>query len=162
MNWTNLHDIQLLREILLYQPWSQRSGSVERGQIWKNIAESLNGLSDPRFKVTDRSVRDHNKLLEKKHKKKISDEKKATGIDVPEESELEQALRNASEMFYDGDLKIETEKQEKSAAAQAEIAVAEEFRNASLETFGETRKQNATDSELVQKKKHRSREVTFF
>ena len=162
MNWTNRHDTLLLREILLYEPWSQRAGSVERGQIWKNIADSLNALSDPQFRVTDRSVRDHYKLLDKKYKKKINDENKATGIDVPEESELEQALRNAAEMFHDGDLKIETEKQQKSAAAQAEIAVAEEFRNSSLETFGETRKRNATDSsEPAPKKKQRTGSETI-
>ena len=110
MNWANEHNILLLREILLYEPWSQRAGSVERGTIWKNITESLNQLSEPYFKVTGRSVRDHYKLLEKKYKKKIADEKKATGIDVPEESELDIALRNASEQFEDSNIRHKQEK----------------------------------------------------
>ena len=35
MKWSNQHDIMLLREMLLFEPWSYRYGSVERGQICK-------------------------------------------------------------------------------------------------------------------------------
>ena len=45
MKWSNQHDIMLLREMLLFQPWSYRYGSVERGQVWETIADSLNRIT---------------------------------------------------------------------------------------------------------------------
>ena len=41
------------REVLLFEPFQQRHGSVERGKAWENIAESLNGLPNPIFRVTE-------------------------------------------------------------------------------------------------------------
>ena len=52
------HDILLRRQILHIQPWLHRHGSVERGQLWDEIAAVLNSLEKPGFKVTSRSVRD--------------------------------------------------------------------------------------------------------
>ena len=57
--WTESHDVALVREIILLEPWLHRHGTPERGQIWKRIAESLNQIQEPCFKVDDRSVRDH-------------------------------------------------------------------------------------------------------
>ena len=71
MIWLENHDIVLLREILHIQPWSQRHGSVERGQLWDKIAVVLNSLEGMNFKVTTRSVRDRYTLLVKKYKKKM-------------------------------------------------------------------------------------------
>ena len=53
------HNVALVREILLFEPWLHRHGTPEHGQIWKRIAESLNQIMEPCFKVDDRSVRDH-------------------------------------------------------------------------------------------------------
>ena len=73
MTWLENHDIVLLREILHIQLWSQRHGSVERGQLWDKIAVVLNYLEDMNFKVTTRLVRDRYTLLVKKYKNKWSD-----------------------------------------------------------------------------------------
>ena len=70
MCWTPLHDEIFIREVLLFQPWEQRKGTPERGTIWKNIAESLNAIKEPIFKVELRSVREHFNLLQKKYLKK--------------------------------------------------------------------------------------------
>ena len=88
MVWTELHDTALVREIILFEPWLQRHGSYERGQIWKLIAESVKQIQEITFKVDDRAVRDYFKLLEIKYKKKINEENKATGIAPHEETEL--------------------------------------------------------------------------
>ena len=90
--WTESYNVALVREVLLFEPWLRRHGMPERGQIWKHIAESLNQIQEPCFKVDDRSVRDHYKLLEKRFNKKTSKEEKATGIVPPEESELDQGI----------------------------------------------------------------------
>jgi len=42
MHWLNQHDTMLIREILLFEPWRYRQGTVERGQVWKRISEALN------------------------------------------------------------------------------------------------------------------------
>ena len=70
MHCHNEHDVMLVRQVLLYEPWQHRQGSVERGQIWKAIAESLNSLEDLNFRITDRSTRDRLNLLLKKFKSK--------------------------------------------------------------------------------------------
>ena len=46
MRWTTDHDVALVREIILHEPWEKRQGSVERGKSWENIAASLNGLTE--------------------------------------------------------------------------------------------------------------------
>ena len=86
MLWTKSHNIALVREILLFKPWLHRHGTSDRGKIWKRIAESLNQIQEPCFKVDDTSVSDHYKLIEKTFNKKTSNEEKATGIAPPEES----------------------------------------------------------------------------
>ena len=69
MRWTSDHDLALVKEILVYEPWEHRHGSAERGKVWESIAESLNGLAQLYFRVTQRSVRDRFKLLAGAHKK---------------------------------------------------------------------------------------------
>ena len=66
MHWSDEHNIMLVRECLLYEPWKYKQGSVERGQIWKRISEALNVLEHPMFKVSDRSIRNRLNLLIKK------------------------------------------------------------------------------------------------
>ena len=44
MAWTEQHDILLCREILHILPWLHMYGSVERGQLWDEIAAVLNSL----------------------------------------------------------------------------------------------------------------------
>ena len=60
MRWTKDHDLILLKEILLFEPYSQKRGSPERGRVWEQIAESLNGQREDKilFEVSQRSVRD--------------------------------------------------------------------------------------------------------
>ena len=58
----------------LFQPWQFKHGTVERGNVWKAIAESLISLEQPKFKqIDDRAVRDHYRTLEKKQKKTSSE-----------------------------------------------------------------------------------------
>ena len=35
-----------------FQPWQHKKGSVERGEVWGNIACHLGRSSDPVFRVT--------------------------------------------------------------------------------------------------------------
>jgi hypothetical protein len=54
-----------------------RKSSVERGQVWEDIADKLNALEFPKFRVSQRYLRD--KLL-KWFKKKDREEISASGM----------------------------------------------------------------------------------
>eukprot|EP00794_Sanderia_malayensis_P001420 gene1420-1572_t len=73
IHWTKGHDLLLLREMLLQEPWKCKCGSPERGNIWENISSALNSVKETSFKVSQRSVRDRYGLLEKRLKKKRPD-----------------------------------------------------------------------------------------
>ncbi|XP_066920033.1 probable cyclin-dependent serine/threonine-protein kinase DDB_G0278487 [Clytia hemisphaerica] len=147
MAWTDDHNIIFMREVLMYEPWNHQKGKPERGQIWKNIAESLNSIDHPYFKVTDRSVRDNYNVLEKAYNKQESVRNKGSGLEVDEENELDQAMRDGSEQFRDSELKREENKLEKNKALQDEALAADEVRKVSLERFGETRKRKEENDE---------------
>ena len=110
-------------------------------------------------------MRDHYKLLEKKFNKKISNEEKATGIAPPEESELDQGIRSIIEQFHDFDSKRMEEKHQKELKTNKDTEIAEEFRKASLETFGERKQrlsvETGDDFTSPKQKKRRSSSKTL-
>ena len=55
------------------------------------------------FKVNERSTRDRLKLLMKKLKRNDNEEKRALGIQIEEEGELDKDLRDIVELFDDSD-----------------------------------------------------------
>ena len=46
MMWTDAHDVLFVREVLLFEPYQHRKGSVERKQVWEQLAVSLNANVD--------------------------------------------------------------------------------------------------------------------
>ena len=72
MHWLNEHDLILVQEVLLFEPWRYRQGSVERGNFWKSISESLNATEQPLFKVNEHSTRDRLNLLMKNSKEMMT------------------------------------------------------------------------------------------
>lgn len=76
MEWTEEHDNCLCQEILVLEPFKYKKGSISRGQIWEKIANNLNGLELPRFKVSKRAVRERYTLLSEKFK---ADERRREG-----------------------------------------------------------------------------------
>ena len=72
MVWTRQHEEILAREIFTYEPYNYRSGTTQRGELWKLIAESLNTLEDPLFTVNHRYVRERYAILEKNFKRRKS------------------------------------------------------------------------------------------
>ena len=77
MRWTEQHDVSLIREMFLFEPWNCKSGSVERGKCWEGIAEQLNSLNELKFNVCQRSVRERYTLLEKKIQNEGKDGRKS-------------------------------------------------------------------------------------
>ena len=96
MEWTSKDDLCLCQEILVLEPFKAKRGSITRGQIWDKIANNLNNLQLPRFRVTKRSVRERYTLLNEKFEAKMREEEKASAIKT-DMSEVEKALEEISE-----------------------------------------------------------------
>ena len=139
MKWTDDHDTFVLREILLFEPWNQRHGSDERGRCWEAISDSLNSLDEPKYNVSQRSVRDRYVVLEKNFKRKRNEENKASGI-CPEENENDNAVSDILERFLEAADQQKKISDEKQKALETDASAAKEMRNQSLETFAESKK----------------------
>ena len=63
MEWTEQYDNCLCQKIPAPEPFEAKKGSIVRGQIWDKIANNLNSLQHPQFRVTKRSVRERITLL---------------------------------------------------------------------------------------------------
>ena len=51
MESTEQHDNILCQEILVLEPFKAKKGSIAGGQIWDKIANNLNSLQHPQFRV---------------------------------------------------------------------------------------------------------------
>lgn len=147
MEWTEDHDHSLCQEILALEPFKAKKGSIARGQIWDQIANNLNSLELPRFKVTKRSVRERYMLLIEKLKKKLKEEEKASGIET-NMSDVEKALEEILEKEADANNTMENKKK------KADNVKAVEMRNRAMESMRSTlkRKEGDVDVENVQPK----------
>ena len=91
MEWSEIKNVILCREVLLTEPYRKKERTVQRAQAWEKVAQNLNKIDYPSFKVDKRSVREHfNKIVEK-FKKKTNQELRASGI-CPEVTELDTLL----------------------------------------------------------------------
>ena len=145
MKWTYDHNVVFVHEVLHQAPWLCKYGTTERGDVWKSIAESLNGMKNPTFKVSQRSVRDRYSNMERNHKIKVSEENRASGISL-EETELDQAMEEIIQLFEEHDRDNEKLSDEKKKKA-------EEMRRQSLETYMETKKRKGNDEPPKKKKR---------
>ena len=142
MIWTDEHDECLVREILVVEPYQYKQGTIRRGEAWSQIAEIVNSIDEPKFRVNQRAVRDRYTLLEKTFKRKMREEEKASGVDPPELTDTELAIQELIDKFSDATLHVadcDKENADKTAAV--------EMRRKSLETFSESKKRNSVDSD---------------
>lgn len=152
MEWTDQHDTLFLREVLVSDLYQTRKGSPERGKLWDGIAARLNNLSEQKFYVNKRSLRDRLNLLMAKFKAKTRDEERASGIS-PEVRETDVLLEELCEK--------EQEAGNKSTAAgtrkkvEQDKATAEKMRFKAMETMGQTQKRNQKSSGETPAKKSR-------
>ena len=139
MDWTEEHDIILLREVLAQDPYSYKTGSRERGQVLQTIADVLNNMQQPQFKVTSRSIRDHLNSLLSKFKSKTNKELKASGTEV-ETTELNVLLEEVLSTKTEYDIKFSKLDDRKKQKIEDDENSAEAVRNRSMERLSETKK----------------------
>ena len=124
MKWSREHDAVFVKELLLFEPWKYTKGTPERAGIWENIAESLEQVDAPYFRVDKRAVRDRYNKLVKEHKKKRIQEEKASGI-APEHDEVNDALDNIVDLLeqFEKEHQIETDKEKRKTEEEQGKAV---------------------------------------
>ena len=138
MEWTEQHDNILCQEILVLEPFKAKKGSIARGQIWDKIANNLNSLQRPQFRVTKRSVRERYTLLSDKFRAKMRDEEKASGIDT-DLSDVEKALEEIEEK------ETVVEETAQNDEKKVDNAKAAEMRYRALENLAGTQKRQRKD-----------------
>ena len=42
MEWSEVHDLILAKEVRLSEPWNYKARTVDRGKVWTEIADRLN------------------------------------------------------------------------------------------------------------------------
>ena len=145
MDWTNEHDMLLCREVIVNDPYEFKTGSRERGQCLDKIADILNAIQNPWFKVDQRSIRDRLKKLLKAFITKKNAEERASGIN-PEYSELDDLLNDINERKHEGEIRENQNSEEKNKKVDKERAEAEQVRRMSMERLSETKKRLSTSA----------------
>ena len=138
MEWNDEHDILFCREVIAFDLCVHKPGSKERGQCLDRIAESLNNIPQPYFKVDQRSLRDRLKKLLKQYVEKRNREEKASGVDI-EHPELDDLLLDIHERVQ----QTEAEAVENKTKVDQERLDAEQTRLISMERLSETKKREA-------------------
>ncbi|CAH3039307.1 unnamed protein product [Porites lobata] len=72
MEWTDDHDILLLREMIATEFFQCKKGSPDRGKIWESIQERLNKLDNPKFMIKEKKSERRWNLLQAKFKRDIT------------------------------------------------------------------------------------------
>ena len=153
MEWTDAHDIQLAREVLVSEPFRFKPRTVERGKVWQEIANRLNENRLIHFGVTKRSTREHFSLLLEKFKAKRKNEAKKSGVDV-RDSELDVAMEEIWEKWQEAESQDATCDMNKKQI-EADKASGEEVRR-NCEKLGETSKRKM-EEEAAEVKPRKSR-----
>ena len=122
--------------MLTAEPDKCKNRSRESGQAWDLIAANLNSVHAPRFRVSQKSVRDRARILLKNFKLKIREEEKASGIEVEELSELDLALEEI----------IEKEK-----AANAQLDLEESVRKNELQDKANAEEMHLQTMEILER-----------
>ena len=153
MRWTTLHDEVFVREMLsMDNPvWESDEGTTERSKRWEILAESLNSKEPPIvFRVDQRAVREHCKMLMKKYKSKQAAELRSSGT-VDEETEIDLAMKEITPLMEECNVKKRLEKDEKTKKDDEDIVKAQRMREKSMNTFAAY-----MDEETPRKKKRSS------
>lgn len=149
--WTEDHDILMLREAVTSEPYNFKPKSSERGKVWESIATHLNSLKTPEFRVTARAVRDRYALLISRHNLKQREEEKASGIDVPELTELGAfILEEIREREQIAEERTDALRTEKKAKDEKEKAAAEEIRQAALKTMTKRKSDDSGEKPAIE------------
>ena len=136
MVWSAQHDVMLCREILLAQPFQHKCGSRETGHAWDEAADRLSKISEPKFLVDQRAVRERYSKLEEGFKRKMAMDERASGIS-PQMTEVDQAIETIIGLAESAKEELAKAEGEKNQVKEKETA--EGVRKRPMERLGETK-----------------------
>ena len=117
--------------------FSFKKGSVSRGDAWDSIAEKLNQIDLPQFRIKDkRGVRERWVLLRRKFRSKIREEEAASGVVVEDLTEKEVLI----EELIEREDTIKPDVNRLSGQQKNDKDKAEDIRKKAMESMGETKK----------------------
>ena len=141
MEWSDEHDIIMLKEMVSREIFSFKKGSPDRGKTWESIQGFLNQIENPKFQIKDkRGVRNRWNILQGKFKKRMREEEAATGIECEEMSEKDTIIEQLTEQERSFQAK------EKSTVKDKEAA--ESVRKKAMERMKDSKKKASQDSGL--------------
>lgn len=155
MSWTPDRDIIFCREILVSNIFATKKSSTERGKVWEAIADKLSDVRQPTFRVDQRSIRDHYNKLLTRFKRKMREERGASGIS-PEKNEVEVLLEEITEREEVAANEKENINEAKKRNIEEDKVAADDVRRKAMEKLSETNKRKAEEGDQNVKKKRRS------
>ena len=122
MCWTEQHDKGLVREIIAHTPFDgpTKKGTPAQGAKWNAVINQLLQIREPSF------------LLALMYRQKIKEEERASGVSIPELTELEKGLEILVEWEDATDLEQKQTAAQKKRAREEKMN-AEEVRNRAME-----------------------------
>ena len=161
--WSKQNDTLFCREILLYKPFkfSKKVRSVERRKAWETIAGNLNGIEDPKFRVTARCVRDRYAYLTSRKSTQLKDAERASGIAVVE-TELDVLLEEILEKEKEDELAFEDNKKEADDKTAKDKLSAQEMSQKAMERMSQEKNNFEEDDNGPKKKKTRRSSQELF
>ena len=115
-------------------------------------------MSEEKFVVDQRAVRDRLKKLEAWHKRKMAQEEKESGIS-PEFTELDQAMDDIVDRTKEAQEELAAGNEKNQKCAQKETITAEDIRKRSMVSIGETKER---EKENISKKQRRRDCLEYF
>ena len=157
MVWSKAKDLALLKEIAAEGVLVHKQRSRERGMQWQKVADNMSVMGQD---VTSRAVRDHYKMISKKHRARMAREERATGEGGVELTEDEMLLEELIDVEDETDRLMENETEAKNQRIENEKEQALEMRERAMERIGQTRKRTGETSESgATQKRRRSGEM---
>ena len=154
MKWTERHDIEFCKEVIVSKLFGTRKKSAERGKVWETIAQNLEKLEFPKFKVDQRSVRDRLKKLLLQFQRKDRIERSSSGIS-PEQTELDALLEEISAREEASETLAAEAASKGGKKMEGNRMAAQEMRHKAMEKLSETKKRKANGEGSGMKKKVR-------
>ena len=137
MEWTDEHDVLMLREMIVSDLFSFKKGNVGRGDAWDFIAEKLNQIDSPQFRIkVKRGVRGRWVLLRRKFKSKIREEPEEAASNVVVEDLTEKEVLIEELIEREDTIKPDDNR----LSVQQDKDKAKDIRKEAMESMGETKK----------------------
>ena len=152
MKWLVKHDTVFGRELLSWELWKYRAGTRERGNCLEEMCKILNSIKEPQFNVSQKSLRDRLKILERDSKARKREAERGSGI-CPEYREIDQIMEDFLDRRDDEEAKQTKQSAEDRNKEDQDKATGEEMRERAMERLAQTKKQNSKDEPRKKRQK---------